>query len=222
VLRSSLAKLGFEVKGVTSEVLTAKSNASNADQVAHDAYGQAAIDQIMLDGLQKSLLNFASRLQPRRIEIQTRDKFIALTKDAPKSYVRIVAAGEDNETLAYARQIREMLDAAGFGNGSNSVTGVKGLNYFPHIGDPAFDTPFDIFFYGPEGEDRMDCPSFSIYYDETNKWMNVNIVSNNVAAIPAIIFKAFIESGLHPGLAKDNMSLNKRQEDWCIFIHQKF
>lgn len=44
--------------------------------------------------------------------------FMLLVKDLPKIPIKVVVGVEDNETDRYARQIRQLLDAAGYGGGN--------------------------------------------------------------------------------------------------------
>jgi hypothetical protein len=56
-----------------------------------------------------------AKTRARRITLEQQETFIILTRDVPKIPIKVCVGMADNETEIYAEQIRDMLDAAGFG-----------------------------------------------------------------------------------------------------------
>lgn len=68
-----------------------------------------------VESLKGDNLRLQSLMQPRMITAQQHDKFVSVLKNAPKFQVWVAYDLPSDENLTFVRQIRELLDAAGFG-----------------------------------------------------------------------------------------------------------
>jgi hypothetical protein len=108
------------ISGLENADLKDKSTASNleakqAEIIAGQANERAAKIESNNLVLQANLLELEAKTKARRITLEQKEEFIKITKNYPKIPVKVCVGMADSETLVYADQIRDMLDAAGFG-----------------------------------------------------------------------------------------------------------
>jgi hypothetical protein len=177
--------------------------------------------------LQSRVLELQNTLQPRRITQEQRDQFIALLKDTPKIPVRVFMGAYDAETIAYARQIRGLLDDAGYGNGTPGITSIgDDTIYVSNIGDVGQDAPFHFVFFGDHnkpldwGNFRITRSAFGI---QGIAAMAYSGPKSDPAIIPELIDKAFLKVGIRAGIdIQPDFPNLKTEGDWGIWIPQKF
>jgi hypothetical protein len=63
---------------------------------------------------QAAVANLEAKLKPRRFTTEQRTSFLRIAKDAPKCRVQIHCGNVDNETMAFALDIRDLLQTAGY------------------------------------------------------------------------------------------------------------
>ncbi|HEY1662508.1 MAG TPA: hypothetical protein VGI03_08830 [Verrucomicrobiae bacterium] len=68
-----------------------------------------------LEEMRTNNLVLQKELQPRNITLKQETNFIALCSSLPKMPIRVIIGVKDNETESFAEQVRQLLDAAGFG-----------------------------------------------------------------------------------------------------------
>lgn len=108
--------LAHSVTSHISGVITAGLNeeAGNARKAAGEAIERA-------EELRKKNIELESKLQPRMITQEQREKFIDSLKSSPKGPIRIQYGNPNNETWIFIFQLRGMLDEAGFGVGDSTA-----------------------------------------------------------------------------------------------------
>jgi hypothetical protein len=143
-------------------------------------------------------------------EVQS-NLFMVLTKDLPKTDIKVTVGLCDYETQRYAQQIRTMLTAAGYGkNGEKIVTQGGGMIIEPpeHLG--AFssnDLAFVVF-----GD-----PAAPVFYYSSEIWSN-----NPELGPPMILGKvqsAFATIGIVGAIMSDNKLVNRGEV--CVFVPLK-
>jgi hypothetical protein len=212
-----------------AEAGQARQNAGAAIELAAQIGTTNAQLSLRVEELRSANLALELKLQPRRITAQQRDKFIELLKEAPKCPVKVFVGREDDETANYAKQVREILDSAGYGTGKdNDIISLPYLSHISPIGDPTTDFPFEIAFYGTAvGRDNSDVnwPGLKIIFDNKNQVTTITILSRDVSAAPGFINKAFNEIGIRPAIgscATTTSALNLKPGEWGVFVFEKF
>lgn len=156
---------------------------------------------------------------PRRISIKQRDEFIRLTKGSPKALVRVIAMTEDKETMDYAHHIREILDAAGFGNSSNKVECLA-RSYVPKnispIDDLNKDLMLSVAFHNTLN--KLTWPGIK-FIEEATRIGSV-YDPQDLRALPAIINITFANIGIKTGWAC--LPFYLKPGEWAVVVPQKF
>jgi len=93
---------------------------------------EAAVLMAKVEELRKSNLELEAKLQHRQITLEQRGKFIAFLKNAPKAPIVVLHGSGEGEVISYSNQIREMLDAAGYG-GADSTGHIAGVEFNSHV-----------------------------------------------------------------------------------------
>jgi hypothetical protein len=228
--------LAMEYKGHKEETHILDLDNATLNAKAGDAIERAANIEsnnvalsLKVEELRSANITLELKLQPRRITAQQRDKFIELLKDSPKCPVKIIVGREDDETETFARQIRETLDAAGYGTGKDDdITRLPYLSSASPIGG-VMDAPIEISFFGTNAEpinaESINWPGLKVIFDKTTKKVIVAALPNDVNGVPGLIINAFGKIGINPGVesnAASTSSFDLKPGEWCIFIPQKF
>jgi hypothetical protein len=216
------ARLYIIAKQAGKDSAASYERAGIAELKAGEANERAANSELKVEELRKQNAELTIRLQPRRITQQQRDKFIELLKNSPKFPVKIFVGRKDTETDNYAKQMREMLNCAGFGIGEDE----KIRDY----GDFFISLPVDA-----TNEKSMDSPIFMVLFGEPNKpidWpgLYVNFTTTQAAVTYntndisgfGIINAALQQIGIIGATTSQTNWFVKKPGDWCIFIPQKF
>jgi len=76
--------------------------------------------------LQAKVLNLEAAAKDRTITDVQSNLFMILIKDYPQTPIKVFVGVEDYETDMYARKIRQMLDAAGYGDNGGDIIRIPG------------------------------------------------------------------------------------------------
>ena len=203
--------------------------AGNARKDAAAAVSQAASANVLAAMIESNNLVLRSNVvvlelrSRRRISSEQTNAFINLLKQQWKVPVRIGVGATDSETETFAHQLREMLDASGYGvsNGDGIIRLGHNFTYLSTIEDYAADLPFGFVFYGIEGEE-LSWGDFGITFTKTGDTI-YHYVPNKITSVPAILDFAFRQIGLKPGaVAWTNFPAVSKSGEWIIFVPQKF
>ena len=96
-----------EVEKLKLDVAQANERAAGFDKAKADVEKQ-------VEEFRKANIELKIKLQPRTITAEQRERFVAVLKDSPKGAISLYAQAKDIETLQYRKEIREMLEAAGY------------------------------------------------------------------------------------------------------------
>jgi hypothetical protein len=170
-----------------------------------------ALHEQQVEVLRKANDELEAAARDRTISEVQSNLFMVLTKDFPKTDIKVTVGLCDYETQRYAQQIRTMLSAAGYGkNGEKVVTQGGGMMIDPpeHLG--AFssnDLAFVVF-----GE-----PAAPVFYYSSEIWSN-----NPEFGPPMILGKvksAFAKIGIVGAVMSDNNLVNRGEA--CVFVPLK-
>lgn len=194
------------------DVAEANKRAAKAQEAASLANERAAVAE-------KQLAEIKIKALPRRISEKQRDDFIRLTKGSPKAPVRVIAMTEDKETMDYAHHIREILDAAGFGNSSNKVECLARsyvVKVISPIDDLNKDMMLSVAFHNTLN--KLTWPGIKFIEEETR--IGSVYDPQDSRALPAIINIAFADIGIKTGWAC--LPFYLKPGEWAIVVPQKF
>jgi hypothetical protein len=117
----SMADLG---RGITNLETMVSSRDSRAEQMERYFSNQWQLAQQQLTDAQKAMQEAKSATTPRRITPEQREKFLKILlehNNLSKTPIKIIVGKTDSETENFALQLREMLDAAGYGTDAQPV-----------------------------------------------------------------------------------------------------
>jgi hypothetical protein len=198
-----------------SKLFAAQIGTTNAQLIATNLLVEKQVEELH----KENLLLAARTIMQSQLEI-----FTNILKGVLKFPVRIFVpdANEGFETENFSLQIRELLDAAGYGRGKNEGIEKERLNRNFPIGTSDNNQLYFIF-YGKQNE-GINWPSLKIK-TEGNKVTTTSTFSptgkNDLSAVPGQIYLAFIEIGIAPGIWVGEYRDFLKPGEWGIFIPQK-
>ncbi|HVM60107.1 MAG TPA: hypothetical protein VMV72_04505 [Verrucomicrobiae bacterium] len=170
-----------------------------------------------IEGLKEANIELAARLNPRAITADQRENFLRIVKDWPKGPVRVYVASSDPEPVAYAIQIRHLLDEAHYNQDGERVIRRDDLlpqfdlPYPPgHVNFKA--TPVFIVLFTPDPL-SLSLPGTPPGTIRTNFFPGMMIVSertdrgtvlqrgrydpSDIRALPGLIYQGLSDVGIH-------------------------
>jgi hypothetical protein len=179
-------------------------------------------------GLEKQVSELKIKA-PRTIKEEQRDKFIRLTKDFPKAPVRVVVQSEDQETMNFARDLRETLDDAGYSSSSGHIKdighksiehlGIYGMQPVHNIGDSSRDISVHIWIYATN---RFDPIWPGITFRQITNGIMTFYNNADARALPAIINAALANVGVTTTIAIYPSYGFLKPGEWVVLVPQKF
>ena len=198
-----------------------------AEQKAGAANERAANTESNNLVLQAKVLELEIKLrkQIRKISPDDNDEFIAFLKNCPHKkpigvFVEKSIFESDFETRNYTKQIRRMLDDAGFGGTNNDIQQLENYSLFLSTSYTNADTPFFIVAYGQQG--NIDWPGLEIAVDQNKRETVMNFTPQDFSCL-GYVDAAFIKIGAAPIIMiRTDCKFVKTNGDWAIFIPGRF
>jgi hypothetical protein len=109
--------------------------------------------EALLEIATNNVLALVEKAKDRTIVDMQSNLFMLLVKDYPKTPIKVFVGVEDNETDRYARKIKQMLDAAGYGDNTADIIRIPGGIVVENLGaEGIFSTNALVFVsYGTKG-----------------------------------------------------------------------
>jgi len=168
--------------------------------------------------LHKENLVLELKIQDRTITPENVKDFIELTKGLTnKIYIKVIVSLEDGETERYARQIRNMLDVAGFGTNGEGIVRVSPRFVIENTNSIAKFSAFAVAFecYG-----KNDMPIFlPISFPPNSDRPVTSSGFPNDIRVFAYVGWAFSKIGLPPAYLSDDVIL--KPGEFAVFVPQK-
>jgi hypothetical protein len=166
--------------------------------------------------LKERVFELEAKIQPRIITPEQETNFIGLLKGIPSTPIRVFTGTADVETDKYAKQIRILLDAAGFTNnedvvqlGSGYLTRQNYMNPLPDFDIELMEYGTNMFSSGP-----FSAPGFFI----TPSGLPV-VVGHDPNAILSAVKIIFEKIGVKTDIMYDNYCLKPGEVG--IFVPEK-
>jgi hypothetical protein len=196
-----------------SKLFAAQIGTTNAQLVATNLLVEKQVEELH----KENLLLAARTIMQSQLEI-----FTNMLKSDLKFPVRIFVpdANEGFETENFSLQIRELLDAAGYGRGKNEGIEKVRLNRNFPIGT-SDNLQLYFIFYGKQNE-GINWPSLKIKTEGHKVTISTTVSpKNDLSAVPGIIHLAFQEIGISSGIWVGEYRDFLKPGEWGIFIPQK-
>lgn len=196
-----------------SKLFAAQIGTTNAQLVATNLLVKKQVEELH----KENLLLAARTIMQSQLEI-----FTNMLKGDLKFPVRIFVpdANEGFETENFSLQIRELLDAAGYGRGKNEGIEKVRLNRNFPIGT-SDNLQLYFIFYGKQNE-GINWPSLKIKTEGHKVTISTTVSpKNDLSAVPGIIHLAFQEIGISSGIWVGEYRDFLKPGEWGIFIPQK-
>ena len=170
-----------------------------------------------IESLRKANLELQAKLKPRIITFEQRDKFLSIVKEWPKSPVEVFIGIPTERNFPYARHIRQLLDAGGYGvtNESRGITTWSEAVIGFDLGNTNEESDVNILLFTTNKNLVWPGITFSIYSNRLFR----NFDTDDVRAVPGMIDMALRACGITTEfIAATNSPLKAGQ--WGIFIPQ--
>jgi hypothetical protein len=221
---------------LTDEAAIARREAGQANERAAIIESNSIALSLTVEGLRSNNLVVEKQveelhkenllLETRTITQNQMEAFTNILRNTLKCPVRVFvqSGNEDFETENYARQIRELLDDAGYGRGNNEGIEKVRLGVVADIGAPSEYCHLLFLFYGKPHE-TIDWPSLKIQF-QGGKYIMATTISatstNDLSSVPGMINLAFKQIGINPGVQSGEYKNCLKPGEWAIFIPPKF
>lgn len=197
-------KMEESVKQNIAETAKANDRAAKADERAANAEERAA-------KANKAL----AEMKPRRITEEQRKAFISALEGLPRGRVRVVSSRANSETYTFAKQVRQILDDAGYGLTNATESGIEWREMFyqmPIGQKPDAEHDLIFAFHG----DRSDFSWPGITFLRGNGLVKMDYNRMDPRAIPAIVHQAFRVCGLKT--ASQGINTFLKPGEWCVAL----
>jgi hypothetical protein len=214
ILEKDVAESRKQVLEIT--LFTALVGTTNAQLVATNLLIEKQVEEVQ----KQNMLVAARQITQSQLE-----KFTNILKGVPRCPVRVFVQDgtETYETENFSHQVRELLDAAGFGVGKSE--GIEKVKLGRNFGIGRSDTSdLQLLFYGNR-KDGIVLPNFKIQFTESNIVTTFTFTASgtiSLQAVPGMMNLAFAQLGITVALQVDEYKNCLKPGEWAIFIPQKY